>query len=84
MVLPETIQPYVPTTLAWGNTDRLEGTLSGEGPSHRVNGIAVQTSVSGPQLPEKEFRVQKGAKVLLQLIITMLENYLVFHLGHTQ
>ena len=49
--LPEKIQLYVNTTLAWDNIDRLEETLSGEGTSHRVNGIAVQPRVFGPQLP---------------------------------
>ena len=49
--LPENFQPYVNTTLAWDNIDRLEETLSGEGTSHRVNGIAVQPRVLGPQLP---------------------------------
>ena len=40
--LPENIRPFVGTTLAWDNIDRLEETLSGGGASHRVNGIAVQ------------------------------------------
>jgi hypothetical protein len=37
------------TTLAWDNINRLEETISGEGTSHRVNGIAVQAKVIGPQ-----------------------------------
>ena len=49
--LPDNIQPYISTTLAWDNIDRLEETLSGEGTSHRVNGIAVQARHFGPQLP---------------------------------
>ena len=49
--LPDNIQPHVSTTLAWDNIDRLEETLSGEGTSHRVNGIAVQARHFGPQLP---------------------------------
>ncbi|XP_033475188.1 uncharacterized protein LOC117252428 [Epinephelus lanceolatus] len=40
--LPQNIKPGLFTTLAWDNIDRLEETLSGEGTSHRVNGIAVQ------------------------------------------
>ena len=40
--LPENIRPFIGTTLAWDNIDCLEETLSGEGTSHRVNGIAVQ------------------------------------------
>ena len=46
--LPETIQPNIPTTLAWDNIDRLEETLSGGGTSHRVNGIVVQPRSYGP------------------------------------
>lgn len=36
------IKPGLFTTLAWDNIDRLEETISGEGTSHGVNGIAVQ------------------------------------------
>jgi len=43
--LPDNIQPHVCTTLAW------EETLSGEGTSHRVNGIAVQARHFEQQLP---------------------------------
>ena len=46
--LPANIQPHVSTTLVWDNIDRLEKTLSGEGTSHRVNGIAVQARHFGP------------------------------------
>lgn len=49
--LPDNIQPRVSTTLAWDNIVRLEETLSGEGTSHRVNGIAVKARHFGPQLP---------------------------------
>jgi len=49
--LPDNIQPHVVTTLAWENIDRLDETLSGEGTSHRVNGIVVQARHFGPQLP---------------------------------
>ncbi|KAL9979552.1 hypothetical protein ACROYT_G017230 [Oculina patagonica] len=49
--LPQNIQPFINTTLAWDNIDRLEETLSGSGTSHRVNGIAVQARHFGPQLP---------------------------------
>ena len=48
IALPANIQPHVSTTLAWDNIDRLEETLSGEGTSHRVNGIAVQAIHFGP------------------------------------
>ena len=49
--LPENIQAYVNTMLAWDNIDRLEETLSGAGTSHRVNGTAVQARHFGPSLP---------------------------------
>ena len=45
--LPGDIYPFVFITLAWDNIDRLEETVSGEGTSHRVNGIAVQTKIVG-------------------------------------
>ena len=38
------IKPHISTSLAWNNIDRLEETLSGGGTSHRVNGIAINTS----------------------------------------
>ena len=49
--LPENIRPFVGTTLAWDNIDRLDETLSGGGTFNRVNGIAVQAVQFGPQLP---------------------------------
>ena len=49
--LPGNIKPYISTTLAWDNVDRLEETLSGEGTSHRVNGIAIQARHFGLDLP---------------------------------
>jgi len=48
--LPDDIQRHVGTILAWDNVDILEETLSGEGISHRVNGIAVQARHFGRQL----------------------------------
>ena len=52
-------RPYLLTTLAWDNIDRLEETLRGKGTSHRVNDIAVQASVVGPQLPREKNQVAK-------------------------
>ena len=49
--LPDNIKPHVSTSLAWDNIDCLEETLSGEGTSHRVNGIAIQARHFGPDLP---------------------------------
>lgn len=51
-VLPETIQPDIFTQLAWGNIDLMEETLTGAGTTHRVNGIAIQPKIFGPQ-PQK-------------------------------
>ena len=50
--LPENIQQYVQTTLAWDNIDRLEETFTIAGTSHRVNGIAIQDRHFGPILPQ--------------------------------
>lgn len=73
IALPEHIKPYIHTTLAWDNIDRLEETLSGGGTFHRVNGIAIQQQVFGPQLPtpsvgipkEKLQRLETGEILLL-------------------
>lgn len=51
VLLPSSIKPNVFTTIAWDNIERLEETLSGHGTSHRVNGIAVQPRVFGPDPP---------------------------------
>jgi hypothetical protein len=37
------------TTLAWDNIDNCEKTVSGEGTSHRINGVAIQKTVQGSQ-----------------------------------
>ena len=52
--LPASIKPHFFTNLAWDNIDRIKETLSGKGTSHRVNGIAVQPRVFGPDLSPKE------------------------------
>ena len=48
VALPSNIYQGVFTTVAWDNIDRLEETISGEGTSHRVNGIVVQPRIIGP------------------------------------
>ena len=60
--LPENIRPFISTTLAWDNIDRLEETLSGEGTSHRVNGIAVQANHFGPHPPSASLPVIMKSK----------------------
>lgn len=59
IALPENIQPFIFTTVAWDNIDRLEETLSGGGTSHRVNGIVVQHEVYGPKLPSVQVHVPR-------------------------
>jgi hypothetical protein len=48
--------------LARNNIDRLEEALSGSGTSHRVNRIAVQPKVYGPQPPRKALPVVEKKK----------------------
>ena len=47
--VPSSVLPHVFTTLAWDNIDNCEETLTGEGTSHRVNGIVIQHIVEGPR-----------------------------------
>lgn len=65
---PGNIYPYRFTTLAFDNIARIEDTLSGGGTSHRVNGIAVQPAVCGPQtgkvLPKVDKTKQRSCAVL--------------------
>ena len=79
--LPDNIQPHVSTTLAWDNIDHLEETLSGEGTSHRVNGIAVQARHFGPQLPpEPSTHIVKTKKRSVEALDT--ENFPIYNAGH--
>ena len=48
---PDNIKPHISTSRAWDNIDRLEGTLSSVGMTHRVNSIAIQARHLGPDLP---------------------------------
>ena len=78
--LPDNIQPHVSTTLAWDNIDRLEETLSGEGTSHRVNGIAVQARHFGPHLPpEPSTHIVKTKKRSVEALDT--ENLPLYNAG---
>ena len=57
------IQRHVGITLAWDNIDHLEEKLSGEGTSHRVNGVEVRARHFGPQLPlEPSTQVKNKAR----------------------
>ena len=62
VVLPFSIKANVFTNLAWDNVDRLEETLSGQGTSHRVNGIVVQPKVFGPDPPPVDLPPVKKSK----------------------
>ena len=70
--LPDNIKPYIPTSLAWDNIDRLEETLSGKGISRRVNGIAVQSRHFGHYFaavegtPNVEKSKRRSADVFLE------------------
>ena len=75
VALPRNIQPNVFTTLAWDNIDRLEETISGEGTSHRVNGIAIQAKVIGPQPLKIAPSISKTKKRSIDTAALMLPTY---------
>ena len=78
--LPANIQPHVSTTLAWDNIGRLAETLSGEGRSLRVNGIAVQARHFRPQLPpEPSMHIVKTKKRSVEALDT--ENLPIYNAG---
>ena len=59
VALPRNIyQGVLITLLAWDSIDPSEETTSGEGTSHRVNGMAVQSSIIGPipQSPQRNMK----------------------------
>ena len=49
MILSSNIHQNLPTTIFWDNIDRIEETLRGAGTSQRVNGIAIEPQLIGPQ-----------------------------------
>ena len=73
--LPANIYPGVFTTLAWNNIDRLEETISGEGTSDRVNGIAVQTKLVDPQPLKVMLSVDQTRKFSISTPPLMLPMY---------
>ena len=69
-VVPNNLNKYVFTTLAWDNIDKCEETLSGAGTTHRVNGIAIQKRLIGPvqqTLTETEFKKRQRTFVCRDL-----------------
>lgn len=75
IALPSNIHPGVFTTLAWDNIDRLEETISGEGTSHRVNGIAVQAKTVNPVPVQPMPTVAKTKKRSIDPSQPMLPTY---------
>ena len=78
--LPDNIRPFINTTLAWDNIDRLEETLSGEGTSHQVNGIAVQAKQFSPH-PQSALApiIMKSKRKSIQPVDD--ENLPVYNIG---
>uniref|UniRef100_H3B9B4 Uncharacterized protein n=1 Tax=Latimeria chalumnae TaxID=7897 RepID=H3B9B4_LATCH len=62
VVMPTYIHPCIPTILAYDNIDGQEETLSGEGTSHRVNGIIVQPKIATAEPPKPKAPIQKEKK----------------------
>ena len=73
--LPENIHPGVFTTLVWDNIGRLEETISGEGTSHRVNGIVLQTKLVDPHPSKVLPSVDKTKKRSISTPPLMLSMY---------
>ena len=67
VILPDETQLDQETTLVFDNIDRIEETLSGEGTSHRVNGIAVQRGFIGPLQAKKRTPVPKNKRRSIQV-----------------
>lgn len=76
--LPNNIYPGQNTVLAFDNIDRLEGTLSGGGTSHRVNGIAVQPVTYGPH---QEIVVPKVSKTKKRSFSAPEEPLPIYNIG---
>ncbi|KAE8291515.1 hypothetical protein D5F01_LYC08865 [Larimichthys crocea] len=76
-ITPDQVKPYVPTALGCDNIDRLEETLTGCGTSHRVNGIAVQPRVFGPELPKPARDVPKSKQRTVSVSLPALPVYAV-------
>lgn len=80
--LPDTVYPYLMTTLSWDNIDILEETLTGGGTSHRINGIIIQQNSNGPHLPKAEIQVPQltGKRKPRSIVIEDL-NLPYYHRG---
>ena len=61
-ILPAGIQTNVQVCLVFDNIDRLEETLSGDGTTHRVNGIAIQEAFIGPLQIQPKANIERSKK----------------------
>ena len=77
VIIPESIQIFIPTTLVFDNIDRLEETLSGSDTTHRVNSIAVQSSFIGPFLPKSKEIIPKTKQRSIDVPIIEIPIYIV-------
>ena len=60
VILPSNIHPCLSTTLAFDNIHQLEEIVSGDGTSHRMNGIAIQTlDTAEAPIPAEKVRQQE-------------------------
>lgn len=75
MALPDKVKPYVATTLAWDNTDRLEETLTGRGTLHWVNVMGVQSRMFGPDPPRPRRGVPKNIQRTISIFLPALPVY---------
>jgi len=76
-ILPNCIVSDVFATLAWDNIDKCEETLSGDGTTHRVNGIVIQRFVDTPQPRTVVQPVQRTRVRSFQSTEMPLANYTV-------
>ena len=79
--LPENIKPYISTSLAWDNIDRLEENLSGEGTSHRINAITVQQQKFGPYLSPSEATPYIARSKKRSVNVILEKELLVYNAG---
>ena len=73
--VPRDIYPGFFMSSAWDNIDRLVETASGEGTSHRVNGIAIRAKIENPELVNSMSSLQKTKKRSISTEPLMLPAY---------
>jgi len=75
--IPQCILSGVFVNIAWDNIDKCEETLSGEGSTHRVNGIVIQQRVEGPIEREQPLPAGKDRRRSVEIVELPLPNYVV-------